>query len=130
MTAGAGVGQLARQRWDQAYSRADLALRQARTAASAAGVDWLVRWFTIEISQLATLQAAVDGKRRKPGTGSSGLIYDVPPDLQLLPAGLARLSERSPQSGDDLALHLNAPGLGAAARRLATRHRRLRTATL
>ena len=83
MTAGEGVGQLARQRWDQACSRADLALREARTAASAAGVDWLVRWFTTEISQLATLQAAVDGKRRKPGTGSSGLIYDFPPDLQL-----------------------------------------------
>ena len=46
-------------------------------------MDWLVRWFTLEIGQLATLQAAVDGKRRKPGTGSSGLFYDVPPDLQL-----------------------------------------------
>lgn len=78
----AGSAPQARQRWDQACSTADAALRTARDRAKEAGVDWLVRWFTLTIGQLASLQAAVDGKRRIPGQGASGLLHDVPVDLQ------------------------------------------------
>ena len=82
MTSAATDGRVARQRWDQACAAADDALRTSRAAAQEAGQDWLVRWFTTEVGQLATLQARVAGKRRRPGDGASGLLHDVPVDLQ------------------------------------------------
>lgn len=45
-------------------------------------MDWLARWFTTEIDTLAVLKAVVDGRRRRPGDGATGLFHDLPPDVQ------------------------------------------------
>ncbi|MGB8649749.1 MAG: hypothetical protein WCD35_03705 [Mycobacteriales bacterium] len=78
-------GAQARRRWDEACARADSGLRAGRSAAQAAGrsEEWLVRWFTTELGQLAALRTGVNGKRRRPGGHASGLLHDFPPDLQL-----------------------------------------------
>ena len=42
----------------------------------------MVRWLTGVIGQLAVIRAAVNGKRYIPGSVGSGLIHDVPPNVQ------------------------------------------------
>ncbi len=71
-----------RRTWDEACDRADAAVRSARDAARRDGDTWVERWLTTELGQLATLQAMVDGRRLRPGDAASGLLHDVPPDLQ------------------------------------------------
>ncbi len=99
-------GAALRRRWDEACASADAAVRQARTAAQQRGEDWLVRWFTNEISQLATLQAMVNGKRLRPGAVASGLFHDFPPDLSEHPYQAALIALEKVE-------HLFGSGLGA-----------------
>jgi hypothetical protein len=80
---------LLRRRWDDACDRADREVRRARESATAAGETWMVEWLTIELDQLASLQATVNGRGRRPGTGGSDLFYDFPPDLQAPPYAAA-----------------------------------------
>ncbi len=83
-----------RRRWDSACDTADSRLRTARDAATG-DAQWLARWLTGCIDQLAVIRSQVDGKRRIPGSVASGLLRDVPPDVQEEPyaSAVAALEE-------------------------------------
>ncbi len=76
-------GALVRRRWDEACAAADARLRAAREEARRRGEpEFMIRWLSGVIGQLAVIQAAVDGKRYVPGSVGSGLIRDVPANVQ------------------------------------------------
>jgi hypothetical protein len=85
-------GAAARARWVIACRNADREIRAARATAREAGEHGVVTWLSMELGQLAVLQAGVTGKRWRPSTQtfgilrrgpvSSGLFHDVPVEFQ------------------------------------------------
>jgi hypothetical protein len=76
-------GAQVRRRWDGACDVADSRLRAARDQARRQGEPaFMIRWLTGVIGQLSVVRAAVDGKRHIPGSVGSGLIHDVPQNVQ------------------------------------------------
>src|SRR3954462_7104580 len=85
-------GAAARARWTLACEIADREIRAARGLAGQRNEPWVAKWLSVEVGQLASLQAMVTGKRLQPGTASfglrrrgpvsSGLFYDMPLEFQ------------------------------------------------
>jgi hypothetical protein len=71
-------GAALRGSWDAACERADAELRRARVRPEMLDDPWLYRWCNSELGAVAAVQAAVDGKRWRPGTRPSGLMREFP----------------------------------------------------
>lgn len=78
-------GAALQRRWNQLCDQSAPTVADALAHAKDAGDTWAADFLSLQVSALHSLQALANGRRYVPGEIASGLLHDVPPQLQEAP---------------------------------------------